>query len=140
METIKLQRLETNHLVVMAKINNIEGNFIVDTGSAITCVHSDLIDMFKMAQFDFSNDVVGVGEAIGQHLLYKENDVSIGQTSLSCSQIMGINLTNVNEVLKLNKCLPICGIIGADVLIRLNASIDYSHNVLKIYQSYLYPF
>ena len=45
---IKLKYTKTQHLELVAKINNIEGNFILDTGASSTCVGLEAVEHFKL--------------------------------------------------------------------------------------------
>ena len=45
---IKLKTTATSHLELKAKINKVEGNFILDTGASNSCVGLDLIERFKL--------------------------------------------------------------------------------------------
>lgn len=45
---IKLKRIATNHLELKAKINDVKGRFILDTGASNTCVGLSSIEYFKL--------------------------------------------------------------------------------------------
>ena len=43
---IKFKVLKTQHLLIIAKINNIKGTFILDTGASNSCVGFEAIEKF----------------------------------------------------------------------------------------------
>lgn len=58
---IKLTLTATQHLEIKAKINNIEGNFIVDTGASSSCVGFDAISYFDLLAEESDVKAAGAG-------------------------------------------------------------------------------
>ena len=55
-----------------------------------------------------------------------KNKIEIGGWKKAKQQIVVFDLVHVNEALKAHKSLPVDGIIGADILIKSKAVIDYA--------------
>jgi len=116
----------TNHLEVTASINGITGRFILDTGASNTCVSVDKASYFKLVSKDSEIKAAGAGATDMETLVSKKNNIKIGEWKKKKQQIVVFDLVHVNEALKAHKSLPVDGIIGADILIKCKAVIDYS--------------
>jgi len=46
--SVKLIFLETKHYLIEAKVNGIDGTFILDTGASNSCICTSLEDKFKV--------------------------------------------------------------------------------------------
>lgn len=122
---IPLVRTETNHFEVTAKINGIAGRFILDTGASNTCVGFDKIDYFNLNSKESKIKAAGAGATDMETLMSTKNKLEIGDWSKKKLKIVLFDLGHVNEALTAHKALPVDGIIGADVLIKSRAIIDY---------------
>ena len=58
---IPLAYTATQHLEVKAKINKIEGNFILDTGASSTCVGLEAVSHFNLLAEDSDVKAAGAG-------------------------------------------------------------------------------
>ncbi len=58
---IKLTLTPTNHFEIKAKINNVAGKFILDTGASNTCIGIDKIENFKLTSEDSEIKAAGAG-------------------------------------------------------------------------------
>ena len=58
---IKFKISKTQHLLIKAKINDIEGNFILDTGASNSCVGFESIDYFELLASDSDTKAAGAG-------------------------------------------------------------------------------
>lgn len=118
---------KTQHLLVNAKINGIEGSFILDTGASNSCVDFQYEDYFKLTSKETKTKVAGAG-AIGMSSKISEyNILKIGRWEAYQIHIVLFDLTHVNEALSFVKAKPVHGIIGADVLLEGKAIIDYEN-------------
>lgn len=124
---------KTQHLLISAKINGMEGNFILDTGASNSCVDFQFEEYFKLTSQHSKTKVAGAG-AVGMPSKVSEyNILKIGRWQAYQIQIILFDLTHVNEALSYVKIKPVHGIIGADVLLEGKAIIDYEskHLFLK---------
>ncbi len=122
----------TNHFEVVAKINGITGRFIVDTGASNTCVGFDRIDHFNLTSKASKIKAAGAGATNMETLISTKNKLEIGGWKKKKLKIVLFDLVHVNEALTTHKALPVEGIIGADVLKKARAIIDYEKNYLYL--------
>ena len=45
---IKLKKINTNHFEIKAKLNGVNGRFILDTGASNSCIDITLAEKFKL--------------------------------------------------------------------------------------------
>ncbi|WP_019670671.1 retropepsin-like aspartic protease [Eudoraea adriatica] len=117
---------DTNHLEVTARINGVSGRFILDTGASNTCVGVDKAGYFKLVSKDSEIKAAGAGATDMDTLVSVKNKIEMGGWKKAKQQIVVFDLVHVNEALKAHKSLPVDGIIGADILIKCKAVIDYA--------------
>jgi len=115
----------TNHLEITASINGIRGRFILDTGASNTCVGVDKASYFKLISKDSKIKAAGAGATDMETLVSAKNVIEIGSWKKEKQKIVVFDLVHVNEALKAHESLPVDGIIGADILIKSKAVIDY---------------
>jgi len=129
---IKLKKIATNHLELKAKINGIKGRFILDTGASNSCVGLDLIEHFNLDAQESETKAAGAG-AIGMETQQSDNNLlEIGGWKTKKCHLVLFNLSHVNTALVQHKAKEVHGIIGADVLRKGKAFIDYNKNVLYL--------
>jgi len=122
---IPLALTETNHFAITAKINGVNGRFILDTGASNTCISFDKIKLFKLTSEESEIKAAGAGATNMETLIATKNRIEIGKWKKKKLQIVLFDLVHVNEALTSHKAQPVDGIIGADVLIKAKAVIDY---------------
>ena len=127
---IPLVLTETNHFEISAKINGVSGRFILDTGASNTCVGMDKIDFFKMLSEVSDVKAAGAGATEMETLVSTKNKIQIGDWKKNRQKIVLFDLVHVNEALTSHNALPVDGIIGADVLKKGKAVIDYDKKLL----------
>lgn len=115
----------TNHFEVVAKINGILGRFILDTGASNTCIGFDKIEFFNLVSKESEIKAAGAGATNMETMISTKNTIEIGKWRKKKQKIVLFDLTHVNEALTTHKALPVDGIIGADVLKKAKAIIDY---------------
>ncbi|MEL6916961.1 MAG: retropepsin-like aspartic protease [Bacteroidota bacterium] len=124
--SIPLVLTATNHFEVTAKINGITGRFILDTGASNTCVGLDKIDFFNLVSKDSKIKAAGAGATDMDTQISIKNKIEIGNWKKNKLKIVLFDLVHVNEALTVHKALPVDGIIGADILKKAKAIIDYN--------------
>lgn len=129
---IPLSFTETNHFEIAAKINGITGRFILDTGASNTCVGMDKIDFFKMISESTDVKAAGAGATEMDTLISTKNKIKIGDWKKSRLKIVLFDLVHVNKALTSHNALPVDGIIGADILKKGKAVIDYDKKSLYL--------
>ncbi|MDP5230662.1 MAG: retroviral-like aspartic protease family protein [Cellulophaga sp.] len=124
----KLVLTATNHFEIKAKINGIYGRFILDTGASNTCVGFDKMDYFKLTSKESKIKAAGAGATNMETLISTKNSLTIDSWHYKKLKIVLFDLVHVNEALIAHNSGPVDGIIGADVLKRGKAIIDYNKN------------
>ncbi|MBO0322964.1 clan AA aspartic protease [Muricauda sp. CAU 1633] len=129
---IPLVFTETNHFELTATINGVTGKFILDTGASNTCVGIDKIEMFKMLSETSDIKAAGAGATEMETLVSAKNKIQIGDWKKSRQKIVLFDLSHVNSALTSHNALPVDGIIGADILKKGKAVIDYDKKSLYL--------
>ena len=128
---IPFKVLKTQHLLIKGTINGVKGNFILDTGASNSCVGFESVDRFLLnAQFS-ETKAAGAGAVGMETQLAKNNEIQLGRWEKKFHLIV-FDMRNVNEALIQYKTKPVDGIIGADVLLKGKAIIDYSNHYLYL--------
>ncbi|WP_288983954.1 retropepsin-like aspartic protease [uncultured Flavobacterium sp.] len=129
---VKFKVLKTQHLLITAKINGIKGNFILDTGASNSCVGFESIERFFLnAQFS-ETKAAGAGAVGMETQLAKNNEIRLGSWKNNRFHLIVFDMSHVNEALLQYKTKTVDGIIGADVLLKGKAIIDYSNSCLYL--------
>jgi hypothetical protein len=129
---IKLKKIATNHLELKAKINGIKGSFILDTGASNSCVGIDMISYFNLDAKESETKAAGAG-AIDMETQQSENNLlKIGDWKTKKCHLVLFDLTHVNTALTQHNANEVHGIIGADILRKGKAFIDYNKNTLYL--------
>ncbi len=127
---VPLLLTKTNHFEVKAKINGIEGRFILDTGASNTCVGFDCIDHFNLITQESKIKASGAGATNMDTQMSKKNTLKMGKWEKGKVKIVLFDLKHINAALALYNAIPVHGIIGADILKKGKAIIDYDKKVL----------
>ena len=122
----------TNHFEIMAKINGVNGRFILDTGASNTCVGFDKIELFNLTSKESKIKAAGAGATNMETLVSTKNSIEIGDWKKKKLKIVLFDLVHVNEALTIHKAMPVDGIIGADVLKKTRAIIDYDKSCVYL--------
>lgn len=122
---VPLTLTTTNHFEISAKLNGVTGRFILDTGASNTCVGFDKIEFFGLTSKASKIKAAGAGATNMETLISTKNQIEIGTWKKNKTKIVLFDLVHVNEALTAHKALPVDGIIGADILKKAKAIIDY---------------
>lgn len=122
----------TNHFEIAATINGITGRFILDTGASNTCVGFDKLEFFKLTSKESKIKAAGAGATNMETSISTKNKIEIGDWKKNKLKIVLFDLVHVNEALTAHKALPVDGIIGADVLKKSKAIIDYNKSCVYL--------
>ncbi|MDX1767692.1 retropepsin-like aspartic protease family protein [Arenibacter troitsensis] len=131
---IPLVLTATNHFEVTATINGIKGRFILDTGASNTCIGLDKIEFFKLNSKDSKIKAAGAGATEMLTKLSTKNVIEIGKWLKKKQKIVLFDLVHVNQALTSHQAMPVDGIIGADILKKGRAIIDYQKTRLYLKQ------
>jgi len=129
---IPLALTATDHFEINAKINSIKGRFILDTGASNTCIGMDKIDDFKLISKESKIKAAGAGATNMKTLISKKNIIDLGSWRFKKLKIVLFDLKHVNEALIAHNAHPVDGIIGADILKKTKAIIDYDKKCIYL--------
>ncbi|KJD35182.1 acid protease [Tamlana sedimentorum] len=129
---VKLHLTKTNHFEIKATINGKKGLFILDTGASNSCVGFEAIETFKLKAEESIIKAAGAGATDMDTKMSKRNKIKIGKWTNSKIVLVLFNLTHVNTALKNHNSQPVDGIIGADILKKAKAVIDYEKKYLYL--------
>ena len=129
---IKLKKTVTNHFEIKLKINKIKGLFILDTGASNSCVGFDEIETFDLSTEESEHKASGAGPSEIDTLISKKNNFAIGKFTLKKHPLILLDLSHINNALVKQKAKPVQGIIGADILHKGKAIIDYNKKYLYL--------
>jgi hypothetical protein len=122
---INLKKTNTNHFEIKAKINGVKGRFILDTGASSSCVGFDRIEYFGLEALASKIKAAGAGNSEMDTQEARDNTIEIGNWKYEALDLVLFDLTHVNTALKNHGAKKMHGIIGADILEKGHAVIDY---------------
>ena len=129
---IKLKKINTNHFEIKAKLNGVNGRFILDTGASNSCIDITLAEKFKLKVTDSDTKAAGAG-AIGMETkIAKKNAIQLKDWKFKNLNLVLFDLTHVNTALTEHHAEAVDGIVGADILEKGNAIIDYKNKCVYL--------
>lgn len=129
---VKFKITKTQHLLIKAKINGVTGNFILDTGASNSCVGFESVDLFLLDAKKSKTKAAGAGATGMFTQLALKNQLQLGSWKNSNFELVIFDLSHVNEALTQHKAKPVHGIIGADILMKGKAIVDYYNHYLYL--------
>jgi hypothetical protein len=94
----------------------------------------DKIEYFSLISKESDIKAAGAGAIDMETLISIKNKIEIGGWNKRKQKIVLFDLKHVNEALTNHKALPVDGIIGADVLKKGKAIIDYNKSCIYLKQ------
>ena len=129
---VKFKITKTQHLLIKAKINGVTGNFILDTGASNSCVGFESVDLFLLEAKKSKTKASGAGATGMSTQLALKNQLQLGSWKDSDFELVIFDLSHVNEALIQHKAKAVHGIIGADILMKGKAIVDYYNHYLYL--------
>ena len=129
---IKLHAVASNHFTIISKINGIKGVFILDTGASNTFVDLNLEAKFKIRSEISSIEASGAGPNKLKTLPSKNNSIRLGNWTKKNFKVALIDLSHINGAFESIDASRIDGIVGADILEKGNAIIDYKNKCVYL--------
>ena len=129
---VKLTKINTNHFEIKGRINGVKGRFILDTGASNSCVDINLAKKFKLDLIDSDTKAAGAG-AIGMETkVSSKNKIQLKRWIYNSFDLVLLDLSHVNTALTEHNATAVDGIIGADILEKGNAIIDYKYKCVYL--------
>ncbi|MCK0131978.1 retroviral-like aspartic protease family protein [Flavobacteriaceae bacterium F08102] len=130
-EIVKLKRTTSNHFEIKVKVNGVKGRFILDTGASNSCMGLSEIEKYKLNPEISEQKAAGAGSTEIETQIAQNNKVKIGGFTLKKVPLVLLDLSHINTALTMQDAKKVQGIIGADLLTKSKAVIDY--NKKKLY-------
>ncbi len=130
---VKLKKTITNHFEIKARINRTRGRFILDTGASKSCIGIEDAEDFNLLTEESEHKASGAGPSEIDTLMSRKNTLEIGKFRLKRTELILIDLQHINNALEKQNAEPVHGIIGADILIKGKAIIDYDKKYLYLF-------
>lgn len=129
---IKMKRLKTNHFRIKVKINGKKGKFILDTGASNSCIDIKDAALFGLEAKSSNNLASGAGATNMETEEAHQNTIKLGDWKFKNFHLVLFDLSHVKQALIQHGEPDIDGIIGADILQKGKAIIDYNKNRLYL--------
>lgn len=129
---IPLKKLATGHYKLDATLNGIPGNFILDTGASTSCIGFKSVAYFLINSEASEIMAAGAGATNMETRASRNNTITIDSLTISRQDFVVFDLSHVNEALQQVNETEVHGIIGADLLKKRRAVIDYGRNCLYL--------
>ena len=129
--SVKLNFLKTKHYSLEAKINGIYGIFILDTGASNSCICTSLEDNFNVTSKETIEKASSATSEINNTKISKNNTIQIGKWKNKIGLIT-FDMSHINYALIEKKIDSVSGIIGADILKKSKAILNYKSNKLYL--------
>tara|TARA_Y200000002_G_scaffold247017_1_gene204394 strand:- start:1129 stop:1542 length:414 start_codon:yes stop_codon:yes gene_type:complete len=124
--------IESNHILIECKINYVSGIFIVDTGASNSCVNYLSASKFNI-EFEVSNEKASSAtDEINEIFISKKNILKIGNCQKNDFDLVLFDMTFINNSLKEKGVSEVDGIIGGDILNKLNVCINYKKKEISL--------
>jgi Aspartyl protease len=129
---IPIIREKSHHITVVARLSGRPARFAVDTGAGGTILDSEAVSRYKLKLSSATHKGGGVGSAAMRMNYVAKHDLTLFGLDLSSTKLLTLDLSHVNAALKTKKVEPVVGVLGADVLWRRHAVIDYDRGVMLL--------
>jgi hypothetical protein len=136
--SLELLQIEEDgcHLFISGRINGKKARFLVDTGASRSVVDQDRIPSFfkpgEMVSEKIDMPSVGLGTNSMPGTIIQLNSLSFRRLIVKNYKIVALDLSHVNQSFRLLKMKKIDGVLGGDLLHRLNAVINYRKLALTL--------
>lgn len=127
---IPLKKINTGHYKLTVTINKRKGEFILDTGASSSCIGIDHIHYFQLDSQDSDIKAAGAGAINMETKVAHGNSLIIGSLKKQNIDFVLFDMSHVNAALEQVNESGVHGILGADLLKKYRAVIDYGRNVL----------
>ena len=128
---VKLVFLKTKHYLIEAKVNGVNGRFVLDSGASNSCICISLENKFKLISKESKEKASSANSEMTYTKVSKRNVIQIGKWEDKINLIT-FDMNHINNLLSEEKVNPIDGIIGADILKKSKAILDYKSNKLYL--------
>ncbi len=126
LEIIELEK-HSFHLLVNAKVNDVDIRMVLDTGASRTCFDLNYLIQMSILPFDNKTDIKssGLGGNISESALVLLNTFQIGDFRMVHYKAISLDISAVNQAYESVDVDSVHGILGGDILHLFRATIRY---------------
>ena len=129
--SVNLFFLKTKHYLIEAKINGINGKFILDSGASNSCVCITQENKFKLETKKSKISASSATSEMSNTSISKKNLVSICKWE-NTIDLVTFEMSHINKTFNEKEIESVDGIIGADILKKSKAILNYKSNKLYL--------
>ncbi len=129
---IPLSKNGVGHFQTSGFLNERAISVLIDTGAASTIFSFDLGREMNLPMTKLSIFGGGAGSSQLEIHQFQDAHFSLGEVSPNLPTFLAMDLTHVNQALKLKGAAPIEAVLGADILEAYEAVIDYGTSSLYL--------
>lgn len=129
---IPMKQLKSGHLSLVAKVNRVNGRFILDTGSSSTIIDRRLRKKFRLITKETQKIAKTAGGSQLSMRVSFDNILEFEELKLRNVKISLVDLKHINYSFQSMGMLQLDGIIGSDILKNRKAVIDYENLVIYL--------
>lgn len=123
-----------HHLFLNLKINGKRCRFLLDTGASKTVIGKEWFEknVGKEKLKTIKQETSGLHSAVSESYYGKIDLLELGSLQVKKYTSAAVELAHVNGMYSKFKIKKISGILGSDLLLKLNAVIDYKNATLTL--------
>ncbi len=129
--SINLLFLKTRHYLIEVKINGINGKFILDSGASNSCVCITQEKKFKLETKKSKISASSATNEMSNTNISKNNSIVISRWK-DFIDLVTFDMSHINHTFNKKEIDSVDGIIGADLLKKSKAMLDYESNKLYL--------
>lgn len=122
------------HVFLNVKINGKRCRFLLDTGASKTVIGKEwyIKNIGKEKLKSIKMETAGLHSVVAESYIGKLDLLELGAVSVKKYSAAAVELAHVNGMYAKSKIKKISGILGSDLLLKLNAVIDYKNATLTL--------
>ena len=129
---IKCYVLKSNHIYCTIELNSVQGVFLIDSGASNSCIDIERQDKFKLDKFKKSYSASGAGNEKFDAYKTKKGEFSYKKKVIDKLNFLLIDMSPINIALNKTDEVSVDGIIGADFLLKNNATLNFEEITLNV--------
>lgn len=137
---LQIIELEHDNYHILIKGNfqdNTIAYWIIDTGASKTVLDLNLNQYFETIESDNLDDYqsAGINQGMMETSVGKITYLRFGDLKITDQKVALIDLNHVNEIYEKYTSYRIAGLLGGDILMQYNCTIDYGRKIIQ-FQNY----
>ena len=133
-QVVNIKMKSSSKPIILTEINGKKAYFLVDTGSDISVINSSLLKKYDLEEekiYNNSRRAIGFDGGQSQVMKVKNANVIISEF-FTHESFYSMDLDKIATSIEAKTNIRIAGILGADVLLKYNCTIDYNQRQLTM--------